>query len=140
MTKIYISGPISDPQTGEPSEVNIHAFRIAEQMLRKAGYNRIVNPVKVWACRYSWLYRMIERVFGKETAYMLVLFYDLWLLLRCTNVYKIPGWKQSRGANIESCLAYWFKIWPVPQKTMNKIDKKLAKYMEKYAAGKEEAA
>lgn len=37
----------------------------------------------------------------------------------------MPRWQQSRGANIESCVAYHFKIWPVRQKVIEKLDKKM---------------
>lgn len=40
--------------------------------------------------------------------------------------------EQSRGANIESCVAYHFKIWPVPKHDTAKLDKKMAKLQEKY--------
>ena len=122
--RVYISGPMTDPQTGEVSVVNLQAFREAEKLLRERGYRCIVNPVNVWACRWPRLYRIV--------GYRLTLLYDLWLLTRCDLIYKIPGWEESRGANIESCVAYHFKIWPVPQSDIKKLDKKLAKLMEKW--------
>lgn len=74
----------------------------------------------------------MESVFGKEWAYRLVLLYDLWLLLRCDLIYKIPGWRESRGANIESCIAFHFRIWNIPTASRERIDKRLAKAMEKW--------
>lgn len=91
---IYISGPMSSVQR----EQYIARFRLAEQLLRRQGYTHIVNPVRVWTCRFPWLFRII--------GYRLTLFYDLWLLTRCNRIYKMPGWQQSHGANIESCVAY----------------------------------
>ena len=118
--RVYISGPMS----GLKREQYMEMFRRAEQSLRDRGYQRIVNPIRVWACRWPWLYRIV--------GYRLTLLYDLWLLTRCDLIYKIPGWKESRGANIESCMAYHFKIWPVPKQDIAKLDKKLAKLQEKW--------
>ena len=130
--KVYISGPMTDKETGFVSEVNLQAFREAEKLLRERCYRHIVNPIRVWVCRWPWLYRIMERVVGCNTAYYLTLLYDLWLLRQCDMIYKLPGWRDSRGANIESCVAYHFKIWPVPQADIKELDKRLAKLMEKW--------
>ena len=118
--RVYISGGM----TGIPREQYIELFRRAEQSLRAQGYRKIVNPIRVWACRWPWLYKII--------GYRLTLLYDLWLLMRCDQIYKLPVWRDSKGANIESCVAYHFKIWPVPQSDIKKLDKQLAKLMEKW--------
>ena len=110
--------------SGLPREQYLEMFRRAEQSLRDRGYQRIVNPIRVWACRWPWLYRIV--------GYRLTLLYDLWLLTRCDLIYKIIGWQLSRGSNIESCVAYYFKIWPVPKHDTAKVDKKLAKLLKKY--------
>lgn len=115
---------MTDPKTGKVSAENLLLFWKAEDLLRDHGYDDVVNPVRVWTCKFSWLYRL----FG----YRLTLLYDLWLLMRCTHIYKLPRWQQSRGANIESCVAYHFKIWPVPQSDIKKLDKRLAKLQEKW--------
>lgn len=115
---------MTDPKTGNVSAENLLLFWQAEDLLRDHGYDDVVNPVRVWACKFSWLYRL----FG----YRLTLLYDLWLLMRCTHIYKLPRWQQSRGANIESCVAYHFKIWPVPQSDIKKLDKRMAKLQEKW--------
>ena len=112
--KVYISGPMS----GLDRELYLKMFRRAEQSLRSQGYHKIVNPIRVWACRWPWLYKII--------GYRLTLLYDLWLLMQCDQIYKLPGWRDSKGANIESCVAYHFKIWPVPQSDIKKLDKQLA--------------
>ena len=119
--RIYISGPMS----GLTRKEYLRNFRDAEKELRAKGYTRIVNPIRVWACRWPWLYRIV--------GYRLTLLYDLWLMTRCDLIYKIPGWHESRGANIESCVAYHFKIWPVPESQTKKLDKRLAKLMEKWS-------
>lgn len=119
--RVYISGPMSNLTR----EQYLELFKRAEQSLRAQGYTRIVNPIRVFACRWPWLYGIV--------GYRLTLLYDLWLLMRCDLIYKLPGWQQSRGANIESCVAYHFKIWPVSQADIKNIDKKLAKLMEKWS-------
>ena len=119
--RVYISGPMSNLSR----EQYFGVFRRAEQSLRSQGYRKIVNPIRVWACRWPWLYKVV--------GYRLTLLYDLWLLMRCDQIYKLPGWRDSKGANIESCVAYHFKIWPVPQSDIKKLDKQLAKLMEKWS-------
>lgn len=118
--KVYISGPMSNLSR----EQYLDIFRRAEQSLRSQGYTRVVNPIRVWACRWPWLYRVV--------GYRLTLLYDLWLLMRCDQIYKLPGWRDSKGANIESCVAFHFKIWPVPDSQTKKLDKRLAKLVEKW--------
>ena len=118
--RVYISGPMS----GLDRELYLKMFRRAEQSLRSQGYTRVVNPIRVWACRWPWLYRIV--------GYRLTLLYDLWLLMRCDQIYKLPGWRDSKGANIESCVAFHFKIWPVPDSQTKKLDKRLAKLVEKW--------
>ena len=130
--KVYISGPMTDKATGEVTIENRIAFMRAQCLIKKEGYLSVVNPSKVWMCRYPRLYRLLERIVGKEWAYRLTLLYDLWLMMRCDLIYKIPGWKESRGANIESCIAYHFGIWPLPTKHRERIDRKLAKTMAKW--------
>ena len=114
--------------SGVPREQYLEMFRRAEQSLRDRGYQRIVNPIRVWACRWPWLYRLV--------GYRLTLLYDLWLLMRCDQIYKLPGWRDSKGANIESCVAYHFKIWPVPQSDTKWIGIRLAKLIKKWNKNK----
>ena len=130
--RVYISGPLTDPKTGKPSVENLTAFKWANSRLKKEGYVKTTNPTKVWVCRWPWMYRLLERLVGKEIAYRIVLLYDIILLLRCDIIYKIPGWQQSRGANIESCVAYHFKIWPMSKDVISKIDKRMEKLIIKF--------
>ena len=118
--RVYISGPMSNLSR----EQYLELFKRAEQSLRSQGYTRVVNPIRVWACRWPWLYRIV--------GYRLTLLYDLWLLMRCDQIYKLPGWRDSKGANIESCVAFHFKIWPIPESQTKKLDKRLAKLVEKW--------
>lgn len=127
--RVYISGPMSNLTRDQYMEL----FRWAEQSLRAQGYMKVVNPIRVWACRWPWLWKVLTDITSEQTAYTLVLLYDLWLLSRCDLIYKLPGWQESRGANIESCVAYHFKIWPVPQSVIGRLDKRLAKLVEKWS-------
>ena len=126
--KVYISGRMSNLIREQYLEI----FRRAEQSLRSQGYRKIVNPIRVWACRWPWLWKILVSITSENTAYTLVLLYDLWLLSRCDNIYKLPGWRDSRGAQIESCMAFHFKIWPVPESQTKNLDKRLAKLIEKW--------
>ena len=117
--KVYISGRISDL----PREQYMTMFCIAEQMLRKKGYE-VVNPTRFFMCKYIWLYRLL--------GYRLTLLYDLWRLMRCDLIYKLPGWQQSKGANIESCVAYHMKVWPMSKDVVQKIDKRMEKLIIKF--------
>ena len=130
--RVYISGPLTDKATGRVSEENVTAFKRAHAYLTKEGYYNSVCPTNVWACRWPWIYRLMECVFGKEWAYRLVLLYDILLLLRCDMIYKIPGWRDSRGASIESCVAFHFGLWTLPTTKRERIDKRLAKAMAKW--------
>ena len=118
--RVYISGPMS----GVTREQYMEMFRRAEQSLRDRGYQRIVNPIRVLACRWPWLYRIV--------GYRLTLLYDLWLLMQCDLIYKLPGWQHSKGANIESCVAYHMKVWPMSKDVVQKIDKRMEKLIIKF--------
>lgn len=98
--KVYISGPIS----GLKREDYIARFRKAEELIRAQGYD-VVNPTRLLPCRLPWLFKLI--------GYDLTLLYDLYVLMSCDKIYKMPGWKESRGANIESCTAYHYGIYPL---------------------------
>ena len=118
MKKVYISGQMS----GIPREEYLARFAKAEELLRGEGYD-VVNPAKLLPSRWPWLYRLM--------GYKLTLMYDLWQLSKCDLIYKIPGWKESHGANIESCWAYHQNICLLYTKTREKIDKKMAKFIDR---------
>lgn len=132
--KIYLSGPMTDKKTGRVSNDNLKAFEIARELLQKEGYERIKTPTNVWVCRWPWLYRLMERLMGREIAYRLVLLYDILVMLRCDYIYKMPGWRESRGAQVESCVAFHMGLWLIHPEERERVDKKLARRMEKYAA------
>jgi len=96
--RVYISGPISGLEKLE----YVYNFAEAEAWLHGQGYHRTVNPTRVWACRWAWLYRIV--------GYRLTLLYDLWLLSRCQYIYQLPGSNKSRGARLESRYATEFGI------------------------------
>ena len=122
--KVYISGRISNL----PREQYMTMFSIAEQMLRKKGYEP-VNPTRFFLSRH---YQRLCRLIGHKNAYDLTLLYDLWRLMRCDIIYKIPGWQQSKGANIESCVAFHMKIWTMKKDVTSKIDKRMEKLIIKF--------
>lgn len=96
--KVYLSGKMS----GLTREEVLRRFAKAEDTVRMNGC-LTKNPTRVWVFRWTWLYRMIEFVFGRERAYDLVLLYDIWLLSRCDSIYMVGGdWRDnSRGAMTE---------------------------------------
>ena len=116
--RVYISGQI----TGLSREEYLARFARAEELLRQEGY-KVANPTKFFICHHLWAYRII--------GYVCALLYDLWRLNKCDMIYKIPGWKQSRGANIESCWAFHMGVYLLPPKTRTAIDLKMAKFIER---------
>ena len=95
--KVYISGPI----TGHDRKQVIETFEQHEQALQSLKHNT-VNPCRVWAFKYGWLYRIV--------GYRLTLLYDLWLLSRCDAIRVLPGSIMSRGCRIEQAWAENFKL------------------------------
>jgi len=85
MKRIYIAGPM----TGLP-EFNYPAFNRAAAALRAQGHH-VENPAEnpAPAC-------------GSWAGYMRL---ALPQLCTCDAVHRLPGWKQSRGARLESFVA-----------------------------------
>lgn len=109
--RIYISGAM----TGVARVEYMHAFHEAERILKKHGYG-VINPTRVWACRLPWLYKMV--------GYKLTLLYDLWLLItRADGIVMLPGWRRSRGAQIENFVARFFPLCGVSRAVVEEIDK-----------------
>ena len=85
MKRIYLSGPM----TGYP-ELNFPAFHAAADVLRSKGLE-VANPAEIdpegeqsWsACMRAGLKAMLD----------------------CCTVALLPGWEDSKGANIEARLA-----------------------------------
>jgi len=124
--RIYISGQISGLGRNEFME----RFAEAERLLREAGYTNIVNPTRLWFDRWPWVHRLLNRVLGEQTVYAVILLYDLWVLMRCQRIYKIPGWKESRGANIESAVAFNMGLYTLMGAEREMIDKGMEQFLE----------
>ena len=84
--KIYISGPI----TGVPGAIS------AEQDLRELGFCNIINP------RF-----MFE---GTGLGYNDIMKHCLDLVCSADAVILLPGWKHSRGAQMELGAAYALRL------------------------------
>lgn len=110
MEKVYIAGAI----TGLERVDYLVKFRRAEMLVKERGY-KVVNPTRRGPGRWLWLYRLM--------GYRLTLLYDLWLVMRCDRIYLIPGWEESRGAKVESFVAYQMKVRRLPQDLKNEVDK-----------------
>ena len=121
--KVYISGQIR----GLSREHYMERFSEAERLLREAGYSHIVNPAHLWINRFPRFHRFLVRLLGEQRAYTIIMLYDLWLLMGCQRIYKIPGWKASRGAMIESAVAFNMNLYTVFKPDRERIDKQLEK-------------
>ena len=86
--KIYISGPI----TGVPGAISAAHFARAEQDLRGLGFCNIINP------RF-----MFE---GTGLSYNDIMKHCLDLVCSADVVLLLPGWQNSRGAQMELGAAY----------------------------------
>ena len=117
--RIYISGPM----TGiEPREYR-RRFREAETILRRHGYG-CINPCRVWACRFPWIYKAMEFCLGHSKAYALILAYDLILLMtRADGIAMLPGWQASRGAQIENYTARHFPMMGISKAVTEEIER-----------------
>ena len=83
--KLYLSGPM----TGLP-ELNFPAFHKAAAELRAMGYE-VVNPAELNP--------------DGATPWAQCMRNDIKALCDCCTVALLPGWEDSRGANIEARLA-----------------------------------
>ena len=61
--------------TGCARAVYVRRFGEAEAILRRHGYG-CINPCRVWACRWPWIYKAMEWAMGKQLAYAVVLCYN----------------------------------------------------------------
>jgi hypothetical protein len=98
MTHLYISGPIS----GKP-DLNFPAFHEAARLLRAAGYT-VTNPAELDA-----------QDAGKTLTWEQYMRRDIKALMDCDGVALLPGWTESRGANLETEIAgrLGMKLWGV---------------------------
>ena len=87
--KLYISGPISNPNP-ETVKVNKAVFNVAEAQLDAVGH-LVINPIKNGVPGYApWIDHMRA---------------DIKMLMDCDGVAYLPGWENSTGAKIEMELA-----------------------------------
>lgn len=83
--RVYVAGPMR----GYP-EHNYPAFFEAERQLRDLGYD-VVNPA---------------RLNGSDTEYERCMRRDIAELVTCDAIALLPGWADSRGANMERNIAF----------------------------------
>jgi len=84
--RIYVAGPM----TGRP-DLNFAAFNAESARLRALGYE-VVNPAEVNPDHtMSWKECMRR---------------DIADLVKCDAVQLLPGWEDSRGANLEHDIAF----------------------------------
>ena len=99
MNRIYISGPISNMQ-----DYNFPAFNAMARDLRADGHD-VINPAELDA--------------GKDPASLKwsdCLRRDLSALMLCDTIVMLPGWSESRGAQLEhhvACELGFTVIYPV---------------------------
>ena len=116
---VYLSGGMSGVERAD----YVRRFREAERILRRHGYG-CINPCRVWACRFPWIYRAMEWVLGKRLAYAVVLCYDLLLLMtRTDGIAMLPGWQASRGAQIENYVASHFPMMGISKAAAEEIER-----------------
>lgn len=82
--RTYISGPM----TGLP-DLNFPAFNTAAAELRAEGV-LVINPAEHGAPGLTW-----ERYMRADIA----------LLVQCSRIHMLPGWRSSRGARLEHHIA-----------------------------------
>ena len=117
--RIYLSGGMSGVERAD----YVRRFREAERILRRHGYG-CINPCRVWACRFHWIYRAMEWVLGKRLAYAVVLCYDLLLLMtRADGIAMLPGWRASHGAQIENYVASHFPMMGISKAAAEEIER-----------------
>lgn len=88
--KVYISGPITDPQTGKPAENARELFAQAERQVASFGHEP-VNP--------------FNNGLSDDSTYEEHLCRDIFMLLGCDAIYLLKNWNNSMGARIEANIA-----------------------------------
>ena len=101
----------------------VRRFREAERILHRHGYG-VINPCNVWACRFPWIYKAMEFCLGHSKAYALILAYDpLLLITRAHVIAMLPGWRASRGAQIENYVAFHFPMMGISKAAAEEIER-----------------
>lgn len=94
MTTLYIAGPM----TGYP-DLNFAAFDEAAEQLRAAGYD-VINPADEDRRLGIDNSDAAQKLMG-EAEFNEAMKRDIPLVLSVDGVALLPGWRKSRGANIE---------------------------------------
>lgn len=102
--KIYLSGPITGIENG-----NREAFKFFEETLVSIGFN-VVNPHNLHTTEEIKTFTWDQ--FMKS---------DIKALMDCDVVAVLPGWQNSKGANIEVKLAKDVLIPIVDAETLKEI-------------------
>ena len=109
--------------SGQERADYVRRFVEAEAILRRHGYG-CINPCRVWACRFQWIYKAMEFCLGHSKAYALILAYDLLLLMtRADGIAMLPGWQASRGAQIENYVSMHFWMQGISKAVTDEIEK-----------------
>ena len=109
--------------SGVERAVYVRRFGEAEAILRRHGYG-VINPCRVWACRFPWIYKAMEWAMGKRLVYAACLCYDLLLLMtRADGIAMLPGWQASRGAQIENYVSQHFWMQGISKAVTDEIEK-----------------
>jgi len=117
--RIYLSGGMSGVERAD----YVRRFREAERILRRHSYG-CINPCRVWACRFPWLFRLMNALLGKRLTYAVILAYDLILLMtRADGIAMLPGWQASRGAQIENYVSMHFWMQGISKAVTEEIEK-----------------
>ncbi|AQG98323.1 hypothetical protein A9R05_05420 [Burkholderia sp. KK1] len=85
MKRVYLAGPMS----GYP-ELNFPAFHAEAARLRALGFD-VVNPAEIDV--------------GPNPDWLTAMRADIRELVTCDGIALLPGWEQSRGAQVEHTLA-----------------------------------
>lgn len=99
--KVYLSGPISGLTKEEYTEL----FRRARQVATELGHE-VVNPLEVNACADMSCVDLDDPPEGQGLhSWQCYLRYDLKEMLDCQAIAMLPGFEESRGANLELYVA-----------------------------------
>lgn len=96
MKRIYIAGPMTGKE-----DMNAREFLRAELKLHwDGGFERIYNPVAM-GNSFCWNENTDLRTIAKVL---------LEALTRCTHIYMLRGWQDSKGATAEHAVAKWIGL------------------------------
>lgn len=101
LPRIYIAGPITSRPATYQGE-----FRDAAATLRGLGFD-VVNPVELNTAPapFGWGMTLDESSTAYREHWRQCMRVDIHALTQCDAVALLPGWKQSRGAEIEHYIA-----------------------------------